>query len=81
MMTSSQRIIEYTKLESEDVLVKPNDEKLSSWPQKGAIEFENTSMRYREGMDPSMNELSCKIQPGMKVGIVGRTGAGKSTIL
>ena len=38
-------------------------------------------MRYRDGMDPSMNKLACTIQPGMKVGIVGRTGAGKSTIL
>jgi ABC-type multidrug transport system fused ATPase/permease subunit len=61
MMTSSQRIIEYTKLESEDLLVKPLDAKFSDWPQKGEIVFENTSMRYREGMDPSMNELSCKI--------------------
>ena len=61
MMTSSQRIIEYTKLESEDLLVKPNDEKLSSWPQQGEIIFENASMRYRDGMDASMNELSCKI--------------------
>jgi len=38
-------------------------------------------MRYRDGMDPSMIDVSMNIQPGMKVGIVGRTGAGKSTIL
>jgi ATP-binding cassette subfamily C (CFTR/MRP) protein 4 len=38
-------------------------------------------MRYREGMDPSMINVSMTIQPGMKVGVVGRTGAGKSTIL
>jgi ABC-type multidrug transport system fused ATPase/permease subunit len=81
MMTSSQRIIEYTKLESEDLLIKPDDAKMKEWPQKGEIIFEEASMRYRDGMEPSMNELSCVIQPGMKVGIVGRTGAGKSTIL
>ena len=38
-------------------------------------------MKYREGMEPSLKNLSCNIQGGMKVGIVGRTGAGKSTIL
>lgn len=38
-------------------------------------------MRYREGLEPSIKGLDCKIQPGMKVGIVGRTGAGKSSIL
>lgn len=43
--------------------------------------FDDVSMRYRDGMDPSMIDVSMNIQPGMKVGIVGRTGAGKSTIL
>ena len=38
-------------------------------------------MRYNQGLEPAMNDLSLEIQPGMKVGIVGRTGAGKSTIL
>jgi ABC-type multidrug transport system fused ATPase/permease subunit len=38
-------------------------------------------MRYREGIEPSINELSFKIEAGMKVGIVGRTGSGKSSIL
>jgi len=38
-------------------------------------------MRYREGLDPSLRNLKCKMDPGFKVGIVGRTGAGKSTIL
>jgi len=39
------------------------------------------SMRYRDGLDASINDLHCKVQAGMKVGVVGRTGAGKSTIL
>jgi ABC-type multidrug transport system fused ATPase/permease subunit len=84
MMTCSQRIVDYTKLEMEDDLVKPiTDDPLTSkeWPEKGEIVFNNVTMRYREGMDPSMIDLSIVIQPGMKVGVVGRTGAGKSTIL
>ncbi len=39
------------------------------------------TMRYREGIEPSINNLSFKIEAGMKVGIVGRTGSGKSSIL
>lgn len=82
-MTSSQRVIEYTELESEDLLEKPYDKivKEKEWPKDGVIEFEHITMRYREHMDPSVIDLTLKIQKGMKVGIVGRTGAGKSSIL
>mmetsp|Transcript_20305 Transcript_20305/g.14686 ORF Transcript_20305/g.14686 Transcript_20305/m.14686 type:complete len:87 (+) Transcript_20305:1577-1837(+) len=48
---------------------------------KGNIEFVESTMRYRPGLPPSVNKLSVKAQGGMKVGIVGRTGAGKSSIL
>ena len=53
----------------------------SSWPQTGEIEFKDATMRYRENLEPSIRELTFKVQPRMKVGIVGRTGAGKSSIL
>lgn len=81
MMTSSQRIYQYTQLDSEDLLVKPNDKKIANWPTAGEIKFDNVSMKYRPTMDLSLQGLSCHVQAGMKVGIVGRTGAGKSTIL
>jgi ATP-binding cassette subfamily C (CFTR/MRP) protein 4 len=84
-------MVEYTKLESEDALIKELDNKLDeegktsgaekAWPQLGSIEFKNVSMRYRPTLDPSVRDLNCMVQPGMKVGIVGRTGAGKSSIL
>ena len=83
LLVSSQRIIEYINLETEDELEKPGDKMLeeSKWPQKGEIRFDDVSMRYRDGLDPSLRDLNCKMDPGFKVGIVGRTGAGKSTIL
>lgn len=50
------------------------------WPSKGKIEFRNYSTRYRKGLDNVVNNINFTIQPGEKVGIVGRTGAGKSSL-
>lgn len=50
------------------------------WPQHGAIEIENLSMRYRSDLDNILDHLSLSIQAGDKVGVVGRTGAGKSSL-
>lgn len=51
------------------------------WPSKGDVEFSGATMRYRDGLEPSIRELSFRVEAGMKVGIVGRTGSGKSSIL
>lgn len=83
LMTSSQRVVDYTKLDPEDELIKSDDKvlKKANWPDKGEVEFKEATMRYRECLEPSISNLTFKAQPGMKVGIVGRTGAGKSSIL
>nr|UJH94428.1 Yor1.1 [Starmerella bombicola] len=52
-----------------------------SWPQVGSIAYENASLRYREGLPNVLDNVSLIIKGGQKVGICGRTGAGKSTIL
>lgn len=80
-MTSAQRIFNYTKLAQEDDHVKTGDPKRGEWPSKGQIEFDDVTMRYREFLDPAIKNLSFSVQSGMKVGIVGRTGSGKSSIL
>ena len=82
-MTSVQRIREYTTLESEAETEKPLDTQLreAGWPQKGRIEFKDLTMRYRPEFNPVLKKLSFSIEGKMKVGIVGRTGAGKSSVL
>lgn len=51
-----------------------------NWPSEGKIEFKGYSTRYRAGLDLVLRDLSLIVQPGEKVGIVGRTGAGKSSL-
>jgi ABC-type multidrug transport system fused ATPase/permease subunit len=54
---------------------------LKGWPHSGKIKFSNVTMKYREDLDPAVNDVTFEIEAGMKVGVVGRTGAGKSSIL
>lgn len=52
-----------------------------TWPETGAIEFKHASMRYREGLPLVLKDLTVSVRGGEKIGICGRTGAGKSTIM
>jgi ABC-type multidrug transport system fused ATPase/permease subunit len=52
-----------------------------SWPEKGVVEFRDVKMRYRPKLPLSLNGLSFRVQAGEHCGVVGRTGAGKSSIL
>lgn len=52
----------------------------AAWPSKGALEFKDVTLRYRPNTDIVLDKVSFKVQPGEKVGVVGRTGAGKSTL-
>lgn len=51
------------------------------WPSKGEVIFQNAHLRYRPGLPFALEQFNLHIQPGERVGIVGRTGAGKSTII
>ena len=50
----------------------PNQDPPSDWPQYGLVEFENYQTRYRDGLDLVLKGISCQIQSGEKIGIVGR---------
>lgn len=74
-----ERIKEYQENKQEAAWNKP-DSTSKSWPEKGSVEFQNYSVRYREGLDLVLKDLNFKINAGEKIGIVGRTGAGKSSM-
>ncbi|KAJ7148941.1 multidrug resistance-associated ABC transporter [Mycena crocata] len=79
-MNSVERILLYAELPSEGAATTPEDPQ-SSWPDQGEINFKNVQMAYREGLPLVLKDVSFNIRPGEKVGIVGRTGAGKSSLL
>ncbi|KAJ7036806.1 multidrug resistance-associated ABC transporter [Mycena alexandri] len=79
-MNSVERIITYAELPAEGDPTTPNDPP-SSWPERGEVKFKNVEMAYREGLPLVLKGCSFDVRPGEKVGIVGRTGAGKSSLL
>ncbi|KAG0277783.1 hypothetical protein BGZ97_009842, partial [Linnemannia gamsii] len=75
-----ERICEYANLTPEARDIIPDSKTDPAWPQSGAIELKDYSVRYREGLDLVLKDVNVTIQPGERVGIVGRTGAGKSSV-
>ncbi|KAI9164467.1 hypothetical protein H9P43_008318 [Blastocladiella emersonii ATCC 22665] len=78
-MTSLERIKEYSELPPEALettAITPPP----AWPENGTIEFNHYATRYREGLDLVLRDVSVKFNGGEKVAIVGRTGAGKSSL-
>eukprot|EP00042_Codosiga_hollandica_P057927 m.865823 g.865823 ORF g.865823 m.865823 type:complete len:1554 (-) comp59720_c0_seq9:185-4846(-) len=76
---SVESVYEYARLEVE-AQGRPQQRAPRQWPASGSIAFETYSTRYRPGLDLVLKEVSVLIQPGEKIGIVGRTGAGKSSL-
>ena len=79
-VVSIERILEYTGNEVEAEWKQDKVKITRSWPEKGMIEFKGYGARYRQGLDLVIRDINVLIQPQEKIGVVGRTGAGKSTI-
>jgi len=76
-----QRVAEYKSQPTEDSMQKVKEPVPESWPAKGLLTLENVDMRYREGLPLALKGVSFNVLPGEKVGIVGRTGSGKSSLI
>lgn len=79
-MNNTERLLYYgTSLEQEAPL---DLKKVSpSWPENGEITFEKVQMRYRSGLPLVLKDISLRVKGGERIGVVGRTGAGKSSIM
>ncbi|EEC13789.1 ABC transporter, putative, partial [Ixodes scapularis] len=78
-MSSVERVTKYAQLPIEHVASPAHVP--SDWPSKGEVRFEKVTMRYETGLDPVLKNISVTFAPGEKVGICGRTGSGKSSLV
>lgn len=77
-MTSVERVVEYSKVEMES---EDGDNKLKKWPNEGRIEFSDVNLKYATNSDYILSDINFIVEPKQKIGIIGRTGAGKSSII
>ena len=81
-MNSVERIFHYSNLPIEPPFeIDYLDHSLDNWPSEGKIKFNQATLKYRPDLDNALDRMSIEIKPKEKIGICGRTGAGKSSIL
>jgi ABC-type multidrug transport system fused ATPase/permease subunit len=83
-MNSVERIHEYCQLPVESAAVIHDGQRPTvdvEWPRHGAIEFRDLSVRYRADLPLAIRNISLAVAAGQKIGVVGRTGSGKSTLI
>ncbi|XP_066556292.1 ATP-binding cassette sub-family C member 2 [Amia ocellicauda] len=74
-----ERVCEYVEMKKEAPWILPRRPP-PQWPEQGVLKFINYEACYRRGLQPALNDVTFQIGSREKVGIVGRTGAGKSTL-
>jgi ABC-type multidrug transport system fused ATPase/permease subunit len=79
-ITSVERVVDTETEPTEAPAVVPGHRPPPGWPTAGAVAVEGLVVRYRADLDPVLRGVSFTVAPGAKVGIVGRTGSGKSTL-
>uniref|UniRef100_A0AAR2LDB0 ATP-binding cassette, sub-family C (CFTR/MRP), member 3 n=1 Tax=Pygocentrus nattereri TaxID=42514 RepID=A0AAR2LDB0_PYGNA len=75
-----ERVKEYSETPPEAPWEVEDKKPPGDWPSEGNVEFVDYSVRYRAGLDLVLRNISLKVKGGEKIGIVGRTGAGKSSM-
>ncbi|KIX09516.1 uncharacterized protein Z518_00596 [Rhinocladiella mackenziei CBS 650.93] len=79
-MNAVERLQEYINVEQEAPATIPETKPAPNWPSQGSVHFVGYTTRYRPDLEPVLRQVTFHIQAGQKVGIVGRTGAGKSSL-
>jgi len=80
-IVSVERMLHYIELKPEAPYEIPETHPEGAWPTEGLVEFRNYALRYRPELDLVLKNISVTLNPGEKIGICGRTGAGKSSLL
>ncbi|XP_039312480.1 multidrug resistance-associated protein 4-like isoform X1 [Solenopsis invicta] len=80
LMISVERILQYTNLPREISITSDNPPP-ATWPSQGQLILKNVTMKYHDDDPPVLKNLNVTIEPGWKIGVVGRTGAGKSSLI
>uniref|UniRef100_A0A1I8FAU3 ABC transporter domain-containing protein n=1 Tax=Macrostomum lignano TaxID=282301 RepID=A0A1I8FAU3_9PLAT len=79
-IVSVERLEEYASIATEAEWDVPENRPPPNWPDRGSVSMHDLAVRYRDGLELVLHGLTCDVKPGEKVGIVGRTGAGKSSL-
>jgi ABC-type multidrug transport system fused ATPase/permease subunit len=79
-MNAVERVKEYLDVDQEAKAHIPETKPAANWPSHGAVQFIDYTTRYRADLDPVLKNVTFNILAGENVGIVGRTGAGKSSL-
>ena len=80
-LNSVERIVEYSELTEEPGLLVPTVPVPIGWPSQGALTVQDAVLRYRPGLAPALDSISFQLAARSKAGVVGRTGAGKTSLI
>lgn len=80
-LSSLARVQEFINTTESEVKLLETVSPAPTWPPNGAVDINNLAASYRESSSLVLQDVSLKIQPGQKIGICGRTGSGKSSLL
>lgn len=80
-MISVERILQFTGIQSEAPMIIEDHRPEADWPRNGEIEIENLHVQYNPILPRVLKGITCTFPSKKKIGVVGRTGSGKSTLI